>query len=365
MLAASIFRRVREAAARFGSANQGNIAVIFGIAILPVMGFVGAAIDYSRANNARSSMQAALDSTALMLSKDLSSGVITNTSQANLTAQALTYFTGLYTNPDAKANPNDALDAPVINVSYSPTTSTGSTIAITGSGSIQTDFMNIVGFRRMNFATTSTTTWGNVKMRVALALDNTGSMADDGKIGALRTAVAGSGGLIDQLSGLAQNPGDVYISVIPFAKVVNVGASNAGTTWIDWSDWLSPPTSQPNNGSTEARLPPNWHAYGPGWACPFTNNSGGFTCTASPANGDANASTIPSTGTYKGYICPSVDANSHTLYNGCWDSEPAGTGVFCSGSSSCSCTGMPSGNSCNCTGNGTSEVCTSALYTHN
>src|SRR5580698_9579707 len=89
MLAASIFRRFRTAAAQFGGANQGNIAVIFGIAILPVMGFVGAAIDYSRANAARSSMQAALDSTALMMSKDLSSGVISaSMTQAQLSAQA-------------------------------------------------------------------------------------------------------------------------------------------------------------------------------------------------------------------------------------------------------------------------------------
>jgi len=330
MLAAFVFHRLREAAARFGAANQGNIAVIFGIAILPVMGFVGASIDYSRANAARSSMQAALDSTALMLSKDLSSGIISLSGtaaqqNAELTAKASSYFTGLYTSTDAQGA--------AIVASYTPGTSTGSNIQVTGSAYIKTDFMNIVGFPTLSFKVNSTTAWGNVKMRVALALDNTGSMAQNGKITALRNAVAGSGGLIDQLSGLAQNPGDVYISVIPFAKVVNAGASNYASTWIDWTDWLSPPTSQPNNGSTEARLPPNWHAYGPGWACPFTNNSGGFTCTASPANGDANASTIPSTGTYKGYICPSVDANSHTLYNGCWDSEPAGTGVFCSGSS--------------------------------
>jgi Flp pilus assembly protein TadG len=380
MLAASIFRRLRTAAARFGAANQGNVAVIFAIAALPMLTLVGAAIDYSRANAARSSMQAALDSTALMLSKDLSSGVISPSStQAQLSAQALAYFTGLYTNPDAKANSADPTDVPVISAIYTPTTSTGSTILVTGAGSIQTDFMNIIGFPRMNFNTTSTTTWGNVKMRVALALDNTGSMADNGKIGALRNAVAATGGLIDQLSALATNPGDVYISVIPFAKVVNVGASNYAATWIDWTDWLNPPTAQPNNnvgGTYEAVLPPNWHAYGPGANCPFTsttgpytssNNPGGFSCTQSPANGDQNVSTIPSSGTYSGYICPSVDANSGTLYNGCWDSEPAGTGVFCSGSSSCSCplSGRSPVSGCGCTGSGANTSCTGNLYVHN
>lgn len=86
--------------AKFGRSERGNIAVIFAISCVPLITFMGAAIDYSRAVHARSSMQAALDSTALMVSKDLSTGTIT-TSQINATAQA--YFTALYTNRDANA----------------------------------------------------------------------------------------------------------------------------------------------------------------------------------------------------------------------------------------------------------------------
>ena len=95
MFGASIRNQLRSAASRFIEADQGNIAVIFAIALVPILGFVGAAIDYTRANSARSSMQAALDSTALMLSKDLSEGTIT-TSQ--ITTKATAYFTALYTN---------------------------------------------------------------------------------------------------------------------------------------------------------------------------------------------------------------------------------------------------------------------------
>ena len=59
-------------------------------------------------------------------------------------------------------------------------------------------------------------------MRVAMVLDNTGSMASDGKMPAMQTAAKS---LIDQLSMLAKNPGDMYISVVPFAKDVNFGTS--------------------------------------------------------------------------------------------------------------------------------------------
>jgi Flp pilus assembly protein TadG len=223
MAGASITPRFRGAARRFGGANEGNIAVIFAIALLPILGFVGAAIDYSRANSARSSMQAALDSTALMVAKDLSSSVI-STSQINTKAQS--YFAALYTNTDAQSVS--------VTATYTANTSMGSTVQVNGSGSVTTDFMRVAGFPNLSFSASSTSAWGTVRMRVAMALDNTGSMAQNGKIGALRTAASN---LIDQLSALAKNPGDVYISVVPFAKDVNIGSANYNQNWIDWTDW--------------------------------------------------------------------------------------------------------------------------------
>jgi Flp pilus assembly protein TadG len=87
----SIIRRFNLAVHRFAAAREGNIAVTFAIALLPMLGFVGAAIDYSRAANARSSMQAALDSTSLMLSKNLSTGTIT---QSQISTKAVLDTTG-------------------------------------------------------------------------------------------------------------------------------------------------------------------------------------------------------------------------------------------------------------------------------
>ncbi len=296
MLGSAISDRVRAAARRFSRANDGNVAVIFTLALLPIFAFVGAAVDYTRANNARTSMQAALDSTALMLSKDLTMGAIQPT---DIPSKAQNYFNGLYTNKDGQG-------ATVKATYTTATANSAATILLSGSGYINTYFVQVAGYpSTMNFGTSTTTTWGNVKMRVALALDNTGSMSQNGKITALRNAVAGTGGLIDQLSALSKSNGDVYISVIPFAKVVNVGASNYGQNYLDWTDWLNPPTTQPNNGSTQASLPMNWHAVGPGARCPWTNSNGGFTCTKSPTS-SSSTTYIPSSGTYSGYICPSV-----------------------------------------------------------
>jgi hypothetical protein len=51
-----------------------------------------------------------------------------------------------------------------------------------------TIFMSILGIKTLTVTGTATSKWGSVRLRLALVLDNTGSMADDNKIGALKTA---------------------------------------------------------------------------------------------------------------------------------------------------------------------------------
>jgi len=50
---------------RFARDKRGTIAVIFGIALIPALGFAGAAIDYTRATQARGKLQAAADAAAI------------------------------------------------------------------------------------------------------------------------------------------------------------------------------------------------------------------------------------------------------------------------------------------------------------
>lgn len=257
MSASAIVNRIKAAAGRFPHAADGNIAVIFAIALLPVIGFVGAAVDYTRANNARSSMQAALDSTALMVSKDDAAGQL---SAADLTARAQAYFAALYNNTDAS---NVAISA-----TFSNNGPLGTNIQLTGSGTIATNFMRVAGFPNMTFNTASTAAWGTTKLRVAMALDNTGSMSDAGKMGALQTA---SKNLIDQLSASAQNPGDVYISIVPFANVVNLGTGYKNSGYIDWSNWST-------SGSIEEK-----------WTCGSKYDSKSKTMLCGSANNPINS----------------------------------------------------------------------------
>jgi len=68
-------------------------------------------------------------------------------------------------------------------------------------------------------------------------------MSSSGKMTALKTATHN---LLSQLQSAATNNGDVYVSIIPFAKDVNVGASNYTQSWINWSG--SSDTWDENNG---------------------------------------------------------------------------------------------------------------------
>ncbi len=216
---------IRALLTRFARDERGNIAVLFAIALLPILGFVGAAIDYSRAAAAKTSMQGALDSAALMIAKDLSSNTI---KASDVATKGPGYFTGLYAYAGAE---NIQVTA---SYTAAASGSKGSTVLMTASGDVKSDFMQMFGFPTLGFNTSSTATWGNSLLRVALVLDNTGSMAQYNKLSSLKTAAQN---FVTQLSGLATNTGDVMISVVPFSTDVNVGTSNSGATWLRWDLW--------------------------------------------------------------------------------------------------------------------------------
>ncbi len=215
----TFWTKLCHALGAFRIARAGNVAITFALTTLPVIGTVGFAVDYSHANSVKVAMQAALDSTALMLSKDAAT-----TTTGDLQTKALNYFTALFTRPEAKNI--------VISATY--TASGGSQVVVNGSAKVPTSFLGIIGYNDITVNGSSTSKWGSSRLRVALALDNTGSMADDGKMTALKSATHG---LLTQLQNAAGTNGDVYVSIIPFSNDVNVGPSNYNASWIDWDDW--------------------------------------------------------------------------------------------------------------------------------
>lgn len=215
----SQLRRLVRSIKALASDDRGNVAMIFGLSLIPLIGFLGAAIDYSRANNARTAMQAALDSTSLMLSKDA-----TKLSPADLTTKASGYFNAIFKHPEAES----------ISVNATYGYSGMHKIDMTSTADVPTAFMRVLGINTIRISSTATSAWGGARVRVALALDTTGSMAQANKMNALKPAAKK---LIKILQDTAKTPGDVYVSIVPFSKDVNVGPGNYNQNWIKWDDW--------------------------------------------------------------------------------------------------------------------------------
>ncbi len=209
---------LRSVLARFRAARGGNVVMTFALATIPIIGFVGAAVDYSHANSIKAAMQAALDATALAMSK--TAGSLTD---ADLQQKSNTYFKALFTRPEATNV--------IISVSYDKQ---ASSLTVSGTALMNTNVMGVVGFKQLTITGSSIVSWGTTKLQVALALDNTGSMMEYGKITALKTATHS---LLTMLQAAATNPSDVQVAIIPFSKDVNVGTSNVNASWIDWTAW--------------------------------------------------------------------------------------------------------------------------------
>ena len=92
------FETLRRRARELRAATGGNVTTMFALAVIPMVGFVGAAVDYSRANSVKAAMQAAADSTALMLSKE-----VTGLTAAQIQQKANDYFKALLNRPEASA----------------------------------------------------------------------------------------------------------------------------------------------------------------------------------------------------------------------------------------------------------------------
>ena len=201
--------------------RRGGVAPLLALAIVPLVGTVGAAIDYSRANAVRTAMQNALDSTALMLSRDAQ-----NLNGVQLAEKATAYFNSMFNRPEAG------------NVQVTPEFSSpqqGSfTLKLTGSATISTIFWRLMGQPQIDITATGEVLWGIKKLNLALALDNTGSMASSGKMAALKEAAHN---LLTTLKNSEKTPGDIKVSIVPFAVDVNVGTGNKDANWIEWTDW--------------------------------------------------------------------------------------------------------------------------------
>ena len=216
-------RRARRAIGGFRRDRAGNVAIIFALSLVPVFGAVGAAVDYSRANSARTAMQVALDTTALMISKEA-----LDLNNAQVQKKAKTYFDAQFSRPDVKK----------LNVTFDMQTNGPGdfTVIAQATGTIDTAIARVIGKDTIDLRTTSQVRWGFKALEIALALDNTGSMAAKNKMTELKAAVKL---LIAQMKKNSKVPDDTKIAIIPFSTVVNVGTGFVDAPWLAYDSTIT------------------------------------------------------------------------------------------------------------------------------
>ncbi|MEQ1887669.1 MAG: TadE/TadG family type IV pilus assembly protein [Alphaproteobacteria bacterium] len=195
---------------KFLANRRGNVAVIFALALLPILSAAGSAVDITRALQVKARLSSALDAAGLAAGKKIDSD------DATIIATAQAYFNANY--------PAAALGVPgdlVVDIS-------DNTITLRVTASVETTIMRIMGFDEILVASDTEISRAVTGLEVALALDNTGSMAG-AKLADLKSA---SHELMDILFGDETMPEHLKISLVPFAAGVNVGPA-FNTAWLD------------------------------------------------------------------------------------------------------------------------------------
>lgn len=201
--------------------RRGNVVMIFGLAIIPVMLMVGVAVDYSRGASLRGALQQATDAAALSVASKMTASSLVSASTEK--AQVL-----------VRANPRLAA-ATVTNATL---TNNNSTFCLTTRVTTPTMIMKVAHINVMSPATTACAEIGGgaSTYEVALALDNSGSMNESAggatKIQSLKTSATNFANAM-----FARLPGKVSMSITPFAGlVIPVDPSVAANRSLPWID---------------------------------------------------------------------------------------------------------------------------------
>ncbi|MBO6717678.1 MAG: hypothetical protein JJ913_06960 [Rhizobiaceae bacterium] len=241
---------------RFWKNRRGNYMLLTAVAIVPIMGGLALAVDYTMMSQQRQDVLNALDAAGVATARYIAAGA----SDAAATKYAHDFFK---TNLNAIDPAHAALTIllPKDNVG-------GGTLKLTASMKYQPYFLPALtamlgttgGSGDIAFSAVSEVRLKNT-LEVALVLDNSGSMDFIGSGSGKKRMVLlrdAAKQLVDTLAAegaqLKQLVNPVQFALVPFAASVNVGPSNKTAPWMDLNgispvhhenfDWSSMPTNQ-------------------------------------------------------------------------------------------------------------------------
>lgn len=310
--------------------QSGNVAMLFGLLVIPLAATIGLAIDFGRVYNVKSQTQSALDAAALAAGRVAQVTKVDTVNQASAAASA--YFN--------QSKPKDVVTA---TLQFSPNAANTS-FTVTATSWVRTPFLSVLnslfpqdstagapsnclgnGHRCIRLTTTATASLcpseacisgssGGSNVEIALMIDVTGSMCDPcTKITAAKVAAKD---LVDIVVWADQSEYYSRVAIAPFAEAVNAGATLAplvrGTVTENTS-------SSPQNFTTSSALSNTSNQPTRRWIR-YTKASGSGTntwqisskCVTERIGADAYTDAAPAgTSTYvgKGYFGTNADTS--------------------------------------------------------
>ena len=307
---------------KFRRDRRGNFALVAAISLVPIMGAVALAVDYSELVRQRQITLNALDAAGIASARQIASGA----SDSDVKAYAKTFFeTNL-----ARIDPaNTALTVTLPNNNTG-----GGTLKLCSSLTYHPYFLPAAAMLiggSANSAQFSFSACSEVRLKntleVALVLDNSGSMSTNGsgtgqpRIELLKTAATELvNTLAKQAEQMKQVDRPVQFALVPFSASVNVGADNKDKTWMDLTgispvhhenfDW-STMTASANANKYIQKVGSIYYQRGSGWGADKDKPMTRFTlyndilattrtCTKKDSRGNCTTS-VDTTGQYEAW----------------------------------------------------------------
>jgi Flp pilus assembly protein TadG len=194
--------------------ENGAIAIVFALCLLVVIFMIGAALDTGRAVQASGHVASALDAASLAAAKAMAEDDKSASEARDIAERVFA------------AHINEAGNGLVWSNFRGEISKPDGRVKIFVDTSVPTTFTRVFGYKGIDMRRSATAIYKLRDLELALVLDVTGSMGDDGKIDTLKLAAKE---LVDIVLEDDFNP-HTRVSLAPYSAAVNVGAYAAAAT---------------------------------------------------------------------------------------------------------------------------------------
>jgi Flp pilus assembly protein TadG len=222
--------------------KRGTTAAATAIMMATTIGAAGMAVDTSRVWLVETRLKTAVDAAALTAARRMD--------EPNRNAEASSVFWSHFIRADGT---NQYLGATISGPTIAPVTGNPNRLSVQGSATIPLTLFSILGEGNVTRTGSATAQRGGGGLELAIVMDQTASMNETASGGGtkLQAARTAAHTMLDMLYAGADTQRNLFVSVVPFARTINIGTGNANML-----DTSGMPTgwSQANwSGCVEAR----------------------------------------------------------------------------------------------------------------